>query len=91
MHLPRSLSETIKSRVAHSDKIVVIYGARQVGKTTLVRHLLEETSYRALVVNGDELRYVDVLSSRDLNVLKGLVSGYELLVIDEAQRTSASI
>jgi predicted AAA+ superfamily ATPase len=86
MYIPRNILATIKDKTERSDKIVVLYGARQVGKTTLVRHLLEAIPQRTLFVNGDELKYANVLSSRDLNVLRGLVSGYELLVIDEAQR-----
>jgi predicted AAA+ superfamily ATPase len=43
-------------------------------------------TYRSLVVNADELRFVDVLSSRDLRQLRGLTGGYELIFIDEAQR-----
>ncbi len=38
------------------------------------------------MINADEQKYIDVLSSRDLNKMKLLVEGYELLFIDEAQR-----
>jgi predicted AAA+ superfamily ATPase len=38
------------------------------------------------MVNGDQIKYSDVLSGRDLKKLKGLVDGYDLLFIDEAQR-----
>ena len=58
----------------------------QAGKTTLVRRVLDDLPYRCLAINADELRYTDVLSSRDLRRLRGLVEGYELLFIDEAQR-----
>jgi predicted AAA+ superfamily ATPase len=37
-------------------------------------------------VNADQTKYIDVLSSRDLTRLRALVSGYELLFIDEGQR-----
>lgn len=67
-------------------KIWVLYGPRQVGKTTLLRQLIPSLEARTLFVNADEQRYTNVLSSRDLTKLRGLVSGYDLLVIDEAQR-----
>jgi len=38
------------------------------------------------MVNADQLKYVDILSSRDLSKLKSLVHGYEVLFIDEGQR-----
>lgn len=56
------------------------------GKTTLVRRVLSELPYKTLSINADEARFVDVLSSRDLRQLRGLVEGYEALFIDEAQR-----
>jgi hypothetical protein len=80
----------LQSRVAEQlqagGKIVLIYGARQVGKTTLVRQVLSDLPYQTLAVNADEMRYADVLSSRDLRQLRGLVEGFELLFVDEAQR-----
>ncbi len=50
------------------------------------RQILKETDYKAISINADEQKYNDVLSSRDLVKIKALVSGYELLFIDEAQR-----
>ncbi|MBN2554105.1 MAG: ATP-binding protein [Spirochaetales bacterium] len=65
---------------------MVLYGARQTGKTTLVRGLLEKLPFRYLEINAYELRYIDALSSRNLITLKRLVAGYDLVFIDEAQR-----
>jgi hypothetical protein len=84
--IPRLLTQTIHQRLISSNKIIVLYGPRQVGKTTLVRELLNTLPYRSLMVNADELVYQTVLSSRDLAQMKLLVEGYELLFIDEAQR-----
>ena len=84
--IPRLLTNTIRQRVTDSNKIIVLYGPRQVGKTTLVRELIKELPYRSLAVNADELVYQTVLSGRDLAQMKLLVAGYELLFIDEAQR-----
>lgn len=84
--IPRLLQTRIIEQLQVGGKIVLIYGARQVGKTTLVRRVLDDLPYRCLSINADEVRYADVLSSRDLRRLRGLVEGYELLFIDEAQR-----
>lgn len=65
---------------------MLLFGARQVGKTTLVRHILAQLPYRVLRINADEQRYLNVLSSRDLRQLRDLTAGYDLLFIDEAQR-----
>ena len=84
--IPRLLSEVIRQRVIESNKIIILYGPRQVGKTTLVRELISGLPYKSLMVNADELVYQTVLSGRDLTQMKLLVEGYELLFIDEAQR-----
>jgi uncharacterized protein len=86
MITPRLFQTPILDRLTNSSKIVVLYGPRQVGKTTLIRHLLTQLLYRTLAINADALCYIDVLSSRDLNQMKLLVDGYDLLFIDEAQR-----
>ena len=84
--IPRALSASIERRVRHGGKVAILYGARQTGKTTLLDELLPRLPYRSLAVNADETRYLDVLSSRDLNAMGRLVAGYDLLFIDEAQR-----
>ena len=82
----RALQPVIQARLANSAKIILLYGPRQVGKTTLVRQILADLPLRKLEINADEQRYTDVLSSRDLPQLRQLVAGYDLLFIDEAQR-----
>ena len=67
-------------------KIIILYGARQVGKTTLITDLLEKIPGRKLLINADEIKYIDVFSSRDFDRMKLLVSGYDVIFIDEAQR-----
>ncbi len=84
--IPRSIEKQIVSRLETSNKIIVLYGARQVGKTTLVKSLLKRHFKKVLEINADQKKYQDILSSTDLNQLKRLVTGYNLLFIDEAQR-----
>ncbi len=86
MIIPRSIKEGISQRLRESDKIVIIYGPRQVGKTTLAKEILADWPGRVLELNADESRAVDVLSSRDSLQLGSLVAGYDLLFVDEAQR-----
>lgn len=86
MILHRQLFGKIKDSLINREKIVLIYGPRQAGKTTLSKEVIKSSGLRTLSVNADQLKYIDVLSSRDLNKLQSLVSGYELLFIDEGQR-----
>ncbi|MEM7332013.1 MAG: ATP-binding protein [Chloroflexota bacterium] len=69
-------------------KVIVLYGPRQVGKTTLVHDLIERTSPSGKFINADELSYREQLGSQNLQKLNELVEGVDLLIIDEAQRVS---
>lgn len=82
----RLLFSEIKSKLIDSNKIIVLYGARQVGKTTLVQKIIKDLGLKSLSINADEQKYNAVFSERDLNKMLLLVEGYELLFIDEAQR-----
>jgi uncharacterized protein len=86
MHIQRIHEANILHELKTSNKVLVLYGARQVGKTTLIRQALHTYSGKVLEVNADNLPFVAALSSRRLEALKGLVDGYDLLFIDEAQR-----
>jgi predicted AAA+ superfamily ATPase len=84
--IPRMLEQTISERLVQGGKIIVIYGPRQVGKTTLVTHILQGLPYRVRTVNADELFFRGALSSQDARQLLDLVAGYDVLFVDEAQR-----
>ncbi len=84
--IKREIEEKIINLLKNQQKIVVLYGARQVGKTTLIKKVVQEFTQKILMVNADEQQYIETLSSRDFNQLSGLIEGYGLLFIDEAQR-----
>jgi predicted AAA+ superfamily ATPase len=86
MSIKRALADILRSDILNSKKVIVLYGARQVGKTTLVNSILSGLNLATLVVNSDQSQYIDILSSRNLEKMKALVAGYDLLFIDEAQR-----
>jgi len=67
-------------------KVLVIYGPRQVGKTTLIRRYLERCAFRHRLVTGEDIRVHDVLGSQRLDVIRDFAEGYDLIAIDEAQR-----
>ncbi len=67
-----------------SSKVVIVFGARQVGKTTLIKSIIEGDK-SALLVNADQLRYQDVFSSRDLEKMQEVIGDHQLIFIDDAQ------
>jgi hypothetical protein len=86
MYIKRALEASIHHKLITTSKIIILYGARQVGKTTLINTLLPQLPYRSLRIDADESKYKDILSSKDVEKLKSLVAGYDLLTIDEAQQ-----
>lgn len=87
MMIPRLLFQKLLSHLQGSKKGVILYGPRQAGKTTLVNQLIAALGGKTLVLNGD-LRgdWWESFTSRELPKLKLLVLGYDMVVIDEAQR-----
>ena len=67
------------------NKVLVIYGPRRVGKTTLLDHYLSSTKMRYRHAIGDNLLTQQLLSSLDITIIKEYLEGYELFAIDEAQ------
>lgn len=67
-------------------KVLLIYGARQVGKTTLVKGFLKDTQLNYKYVSGDDLQLGYELSQCTSRSTEDFVGDYDLLVIDEAQR-----
>jgi len=85
MKIHRFLQEQLQQTLL-PGKVLVLYGPRQVGKTTLVRELLNLTERRTRFVNADELLYREALASQNRQTLEDVLADADLLIIDEAQR-----
>lgn len=69
------------------EKIVIITGARQTGKTTLIMKLINEiSSMQAKLFNGDNPDDRELLSNKSLEFLEKLVGGAKIIFIDEGQK-----
>ena len=87
MYIQRLIKKDIQKRLSlRKTKIIVLYGARQVGKTSLVEDILKNLNQKVLKMNGDEEKTARIFSSRDLEKMEGVVAGYNVLFIDEAQK-----
>lgn len=70
----------------NKGKIVILSGARQVGKTTLAQKIVKISGKKTLWLNGDEPDIRQMLTDVSSVQLRSLVGNNELVVIDEAQR-----
>ena len=67
------------------NRALIIYGARRVGKTTLLTKYLETTPFKYRFAVGDDLPTQQILSSLDVRLIKEYLEGYQLFAIDDAQ------
>ncbi|MVM38616.1 AAA family ATPase [Spirosoma sp. HMF3257] len=70
------------------NKVIIVTGPRQVGKTTLLRELARQTQRPTLWLNCDEPDDRADLENVSSTQLRALVGANQLLFIDEAQRVS---
>lgn len=83
--IDRYLTKQIKTRL-NKGKVIVLIGARQVGKTTIAQKLLQEyDSTKTVIYNGDNLE-AQKLSKMESQQIKSLVVGSQCLLIDEAHK-----
>lgn len=68
------------------NKAIILLGARQVGKTTLLKLLEKESAKKAIWWNGDEPDIRALLQNPTSTSLKNIIGNAKLLIIDEAQR-----
>ncbi len=81
----RKLQDRIEARLFKGKAIIVI-GARQVGKSTLFKMILEDVDKPTLQLNCDEPETRELLSNTNQQELRLLIGNNQILVIDEAQR-----
>ena len=82
-----SVNRLLKDKLTYwlnKRKVLVLTGARQVGKTTLLKDLFE--GQQMLWLNGDDPAVRTRLDNITLSGIKDLVGGYQIVVIDEVQR-----
>lgn len=83
MYIPQVELEKL-SAMLKPGKVIIIYGPRRVGKTTLLKKFLEnEKDY--LFVSGEDIFIREFLSSNSIDKLRAFIGEKSLLVIDEAQ------
>ena len=81
----RDLHQIILDR-CFKNKAIILLGARQVGKTTLLKHITNNLRDDVLYLNCDEPQTVVALTNRNIKELKMLIGSNRVMIIDEAQK-----
>ena len=71
-----------------TGKAIIVIGARQVGKSTLFRMILEKQGGKVLELNCDDPEVRDLLTGANTASLRMLIADNRIVVIDEAQRVA---
>lgn len=73
-------------KLISKKRVLMIYGPRRVGKTTLIKEFLKKTKLKYKFDSGDHIQTQLLFSSHDFDRIRDYLEGYELLIIDEAQQ-----
>ena len=82
--IKRDLESVITSKMS-DGKAIILLGARQTGKTTLLKTLVSDAK-DTLWLNGDELDVQNLFDNASATRLKMYFTGKKVIIIDEAQR-----
>ena len=82
--ITRFLAKSIFSDLK-KNKVIVLLGARQVGKTTMLEDMIKEVA-KTLSINCDNLDDRVMIEGKSSSELRHLIAPYDLVFIDEAQR-----
>lgn len=82
--IKRALQDRIAARI-EPNKAVLIFGARRVGKTILMRQLVKDFAGKTMLLNGEDYDALALLNERSVANYRHLLEGVDLLAIDEAQ------
>lgn len=83
----RTIQKQFADSFSNRSTVTLLYGPRQAGKTTLLREIIggynkEKIEY----FSGDDLFVQETFSRHELKYLSKVVSGKDIIIVDEAQR-----
>ena len=86
--IPRLQQTSIERALEKFNKVILLLGARQVGKTILVRNIekkYQNLGKKVLYINCDIEEQLNAINTKSEAILRSLLKNIELLIIDEAQ------
>ena len=76
--IKRILQSEIEQRIK-KQKVMLIFGARRVGKTILLKQITNNFTGKTLLINGESMDTIKLLEERSATNYKRLFSGIDLL------------
>lgn len=82
--IPRLLSGLIERHIG-KQKVILLYGTRRTGKTTLIESIAARHGTEVLMLNGEDMQIAQLLQERTISNYQRLAQKKRLIIIDEAQ------
>jgi len=84
-YIKREIEDSVIEDLSSKNKVILIYGARRVGKTELIKKIIKRMNVEHLLLNGENIEHEELLKYRSTAHYKRLLGEKQLLIIDEAQ------
>lgn len=84
MHIPRLVQEKIEGQIG-KQKVILLYGTRRTGKTTIVENIHNKYGEDVLLLQGEDMQVANLLQERTVANYQRLTSDKKIIIIDEAQ------
>ncbi|MBI1837738.1 MAG: ATP-binding protein [Flavobacteriia bacterium] len=85
-HIDRAVFSALKEKLK-PQKVLILLGARRVGKTNLIKTYLKELKKEEYILfNGDDQRTIDAFTERSVQNFNKIIGDKKTIVIDEAQK-----
>lgn len=85
MYIQQKQLKNLKKSIS-PNKVMVIYGPRRCGKTTLLNQYLKDVKEPYILTTGEDIFVQQQLSSQSVEKLKKFIGIHKLIAIDEAQK-----
>jgi len=82
-YITRSVEQLIQQKLS-DNKDIILFGPRQVGKSTLFKHLFKDDT-NVLWLNGDQAQTQAIFNDISEATIKPLIGSKKIVVLDEAQ------
>lgn len=84
MDIPRLLEKKIETELG-KQKVILLYGTRRTGKTTIIEHIAARHSSDVLSLQGEDMQVASLLQQRTVANYSQLIRGKKIVILDEAQ------
>ena len=84
MNVPRLLQGQIEKQIG-KQKVIMLYGTRRIGKTTIIENIAAKHGDDVLLLQGEDMQVAAMLAKRTIANYRKLARGKKIIIIDEAQ------